>query len=179
MTRKNADYWQGYGEQAARSHEKEAERAARAALDRAALDAIPNLADLANEVARHLAHDHGRKQIILARSPHIFGSMDAAELGAASARELAARELKELGIEVGDADPVQLLDAHHAGRQFARGVTPMSGGPILGGKPADMFNPLGSASDAREGGSCVDKYLAGASDARESDSLLDKYLAGD
>jgi hypothetical protein len=146
---KNSDYWQGYNEAAARRAAKDA---------RAAVDAMPNFADLANEVARQLGRDNVRKQRIFARSPHIFGGMDASELGQASSRELALRELKELGINIGeDDDPEKMLDMHHAGRAFARDRTPGSGGPILGGKPSAIFNP--SASDGHEGGSFVDKYL--------------------
>lgn len=112
---------------------------------RAALDAHPNFHDLASEVAKALGRDAGRKQRILQRSAYVFASMDAEEISQASSRELAARELKELGIEVGDGDPVQLLDAHHAGRQYARN----NGNKLIGG----------SASDAREGPSWLDKYL--------------------
>jgi hypothetical protein len=46
--------------------------------------------------------------------------MDAEQIGQASSRELAMRELKELGIDCGDNDPVAMLDAHHAGRAYAR-----------------------------------------------------------
>jgi hypothetical protein len=53
------------------------------------------------------------------RSPYVFAAMDAGELLQASSHELAARELKELGIEAGDNDPLAILDAHHAGRTYA------------------------------------------------------------
>lgn len=132
------DYIDGANEERARIAARDARRAA--------LDAHPSLPDLASEVAKHLGRDHGRKQRILQRSPHVFAAMDADEVGQASSRELAARELKDLGIDVGDSDPVQLLDAHHAGRQWAR----------------DQMSAGGrrSASDAREGGeSFLSKYL--------------------
>jgi len=140
MTTKNEAYWEGYRAESARQTAKSA---------RAAVDAMPDLAALAREVARDLARDQGIKQRIFARSPGVFSGMDAAELGAASSRELAARELKVLGIEVGDGDPVQLLDAHHAGRQWMRDQ--MTGGE----------RRQGSASDARDGGSFIDKFFAG------------------
>ena len=111
MTTKNADYWAGYNAEATRRAAKDA---------RAAVDAMPDLHKLASEVAKALGRDAGRKQRILQRSPYVFASMDAEEMSQASSRELAARELKELGIEVGDGDPVQLLDAHHAGRMHER-----------------------------------------------------------
>jgi hypothetical protein len=87
---------------------------------RATLDAHLSLHDIARVVGRQLGRDNESRQRILARSPYVFGSMDAAELTTASARELAARELSELGIDCADNDPVALLDAHHAGRQYAR-----------------------------------------------------------
>lgn len=74
----------------------------------------------AQEVARNLRRDEAVKARILAHSPHLAYAIDAAELAGMSARELASRELKELGIEPGDNDPVALLDAHHAGREAAR-----------------------------------------------------------
>jgi hypothetical protein len=137
MTRKNADYWVGYNAEAARRAAKDA---------RAAVDAMPDLHELASEVAKALGRDAGRKQNIVQRSPHIFASMDAEELSQASSRELAARELKELGIEFGDGDPVQLLDAHHAGRQYAR-----NGNQLIGA----------SANDAGENPTFLDKYING------------------
>jgi hypothetical protein len=137
MTTKSEAYWAGYNEAVARS-------AAKAA--RSAVDAMPDLSALAREVARDLGRDQGAKQRIFARSPGVFSGMDAQELGQASPRELAARELKELGIEVGDCDPVQLLDAHHAGREYAR-----NGNKLMGG----------SASDSVETASFLDKYING------------------
>lgn len=84
------------------------------------------VSDIARQVADHLGRDNGRKQRIFQRSPHVFAAMDAEELGTASARELAMRELQEVGFDCGDNDPVAILDALHAGRQFER----------LGGLPA-------------------------------------------
>jgi hypothetical protein len=139
-TRKSEAYWEGYREQAAKSAAKRA---------RAAMDAVPDLAALVRDIARDVGRDQGIKRRIFARSPGVFSSMDAAELGAASSRELAARELKELGIEVGDGDPVQLLDVHHAGRDYAR-----NGGRSI----------AGSASDAAPSSAAqriIDKYLEG------------------
>ena len=78
-------------------------------------------AELAKQVSKGLGRDNARKQRILARSPGAFAGMDSAEYASMSSRELAARELKELGISVGqDDDPEKMLDMHHAGRQWAR-----------------------------------------------------------
>lgn len=130
MTKQSAAYWEGRNAEAARIAAKERARAA--------LDAHPNLAAIAREVGEHLTRDQGRKQRIWQRSPHVFAAMDAEELGTASARELAARELKEVGIDCGDNDPVALLDSHHAGRQYARD----------GGKrPAGMDSAVETALD--------------------------------
>ncbi|HEX3915535.1 MAG TPA: hypothetical protein VHW71_18705 [Steroidobacteraceae bacterium] len=105
---------------------------------RAALDANLGMHDIARVVGEQLSRDNASRQRILARSPYVFGSMDAAEVTTASSRELALRELKELGIEdCADNDPVALLDAHHAGRQFARD----------GGKRAGMDSAGESAAD--------------------------------
>ncbi|MHB8811690.1 MAG: hypothetical protein ACYDAE_00305 [Steroidobacteraceae bacterium] len=117
------------------------------------------IAEQARQVAKSLRRDDAIKRRILYRSPHLLSTMDASELQTASARELAARELKELGVEVGDGDPIQLLDMHHAGRKFARDRDhgPGTAFPIMGGKPAEIFNP--TARDASEP-SLVDKYLS-------------------
>jgi hypothetical protein len=136
MTTKSEAYWQGYREQAARSAAKERSRAAQ--------DEHPGLHDIARQVSEHLGRDQGRKQRIFQRSPHVFAAMDAEELATASARELASRELTELGIDCGDGDPVQLLDMHHAGRQYARD----------GGKrPSSMDSAPSGANPS------LDKYL--------------------
>lgn len=105
---KSREYWEGWDAEIRRQ---------RAAADRAA---GTDYADLAAAVGRQLGRDRAHKERIVARSPGVFAAMDTEELGAASSRELAARELRELGIEVGDNDPVALLDAHHSGRDFAR-----------------------------------------------------------
>ena len=62
--------------------------------------------------------------------------MDAEQLGQASSRELATRELKELGIDCGDNDPVAMLDAHHAGRAYARDGGRAPGGMDSAGNSA-------------------------------------------
>jgi hypothetical protein len=130
---KSADYWEGRRQEDARIAARDAARGA--------LDAQPSVADIAKEVAKNLGRDQGRKQRIFQRSPHIFAAMDAEEVAQASSRELAMRELQELGIDCGDNDPVAILDAHHAGRQYARD----------GGKrPAGMDSA---------GESIVDRYL--------------------
>ncbi len=128
---KNADYWDGFHSSAARS------------------------------VARHLRRDDAIKQRILSRSPQLVYSMDAEEVAQASSSELALRELKELGLDPGEHDPIAILEAHHHGRQFARDQLANAGG-IKGGR--EGFNRLkggaGGASDASEGAdSFVDKYL--------------------
>jgi hypothetical protein len=126
---------------------RNAEDARIAARDRrrAALDAHPSVADLAKEVAKNLGRDQGRKQRILQRSPHVFAAMDAEEVAQASSRELAMRELKELGIDCGDNDPVAILETHHAGRQYARD----------GGRSAGMDSAAASAITSK----FLDKYL--------------------
>lgn len=133
---------------------------------RAALDArIPNLADIAREVGKQLGRDNGQKQRIWQRSPHIFAAMDAGELGQASARELAQRELKELGIDCGDHDPVAILDAHHGGRQFARDGQQIPGNRLAGGNevaiPGNKLlgNGMDSAGASRIRAAFLDKYL--------------------
>jgi hypothetical protein len=139
---KNADYWIGYHEEAARQVRP------------------GNFESLAQTVARALGRDNGRKQKIFERSPGVFSSMDAEELGRMSSTEMAARELKALGVDPGENDPVAILDAHHAGRQFARDYQ-IPGGHLTGGNriQGNNGNKLigGSASDSAE--SFVDKYL--------------------
>jgi hypothetical protein len=152
MTTKSAAYWEGRNAEAARIAFRERARSA--------LDAHPNLSDLASEVAKQLGRDNAIKQRIFARSPGVFSAMDAEEFGRASSVELAARELKELGIEPGDNDPLAILDAHHAGRQFARdylipGNTLTGGNRIAGNNGNKLIG--GSASDSAD--SFVDKYL--------------------
>lgn len=145
---KNADYWDGFDAEARRS----AMRGSRGALD---------AHDLATEVAKQFGRDNARKQRILARSPHLAYALDAGEFEGMSALELAMRELKEIGHDPGQNDPIAILDAHHAGRKHARDQL-ANIGSVKGG--AASFNRLiggaGGASDAREGGkSIVDKYL--------------------
>ncbi len=105
-----------------------------------------NYAELAAQVGKALGRDNSKKQRIVQRSPHIFGAMDAGELEQASARELATRELKELGVEAGDNDPTALLDAHHAGREFER-------------KRAGGGRPRWAQDSASGGDSFIDRYL--------------------
>jgi hypothetical protein len=104
--RKDAAYWEGYRAEAARIAAREAARSHGHATD-------------AEDVMHHLRHDEAVKGRILARSPRLY-AIDAEELGTMSATELATRELRELGITPKNSDPVELLDAHHAGRQYAR-----------------------------------------------------------
>lgn len=128
MTKKSADYWEGYNAEVARNRR-------------------PSFESLAQQVARAFGRDNGRKQKIFERSPGVFTGMDAEEFGRSSSVELAARELKALGIDPGDNDPLAILDAHHAGRQFARDYQ-MTGGN----------RSTGSASDSA-GDSFIDKYI--------------------
>jgi hypothetical protein len=128
------DYWTAEAE-AARL------RASRGA--GAAFDARPDIANIAREVSKQLGRDNAHKQRIVARSPHVFSSMDAEEVGQSSSIELAVRELKALGIDPGENDPVAILDAHHAGRQYVRGA-----------------GSRGSASDSAESGA-LDRFLDG------------------
>jgi hypothetical protein len=147
-------YIDAYNAEAARLAKQNAAYKARA------LDGHPNLANIAREVGRHLGRDQAHRQRILQRSPYVFAAMDATEVATASARELAARELKELGIDCGDNDPVQLLDAHHSGRQFARDQQ-IPGNRLVGGnKVAIPGNKLlGDHSMDSSGSSTLDKYL--------------------
>jgi len=82
--------------------------------------AMDQYAELAAKVGKQLGRDRAAKERIVTRSPSVFFSMDAGEYAAASATELATRELSALGITARNSDPVELLDAHHAGRDFAR-----------------------------------------------------------
>jgi hypothetical protein len=129
MSRKSDAYWAGYDAEAAR------------------IGRTGNLEQLAATVSRQFARDESRKTRILQRSPYVFAAVDAEELSQASSRELATRELKELGIEAGANDPLAILDAHHAGRAYARGRNRLVGG----GHP-------GSAQDASED-NFMNRYL--------------------
>ncbi len=82
--------------------------------------AMDQYAELAATVGKQLGRDRASKERIVARSPYAFDGMDAGEYAGASAAELAQRELKALGITPKNSDPIELLDAHHAGRDFAR-----------------------------------------------------------
>jgi hypothetical protein len=144
MTRKSAAYWEGRNAEAARL----------------GLGHTHSVADLAQQVALAIGRDEARKRVIYARSPGVFAAMDGNELGEASSVELAMRELKALGIDSGDNDPLAILDAHHAGRQFARDYQ-IPGGRLTGGNriAGNNGNKLigGSASDSAD--NFVDKYL--------------------
>jgi hypothetical protein len=156
---KNADYWEGRRAEAARLEALETARLARRVARGAALDAA--------EMARFIGRDNAIKQRIVQRNPWFFAAMDTEELGAASSRQLAERELKELGIEVGDNDPVALLDAHHAGRAFvrARGTRDLNPNDVLGGiiggwPAAERLKGVERPSSAQDGGETyLDKYL--------------------
>lgn len=143
MTTKSAAYWEG--------RRAEAERLA------AGNGRSPSVAELAQQVALAINRDEGRKRALVARSPGVFAAMDGNQLGEASSIELAMRELKALGIEPGDNDPLAILDAHHMGRKFARDSDlHIPGNRLAGGNtlPGAGGTPLvGSARDAREGGS--------------------------
>jgi hypothetical protein len=129
------------------------------------------LTNIARAVAQQLGRDNVRKQRILQRSPHVFAAMDAQELGQASGRELAVKELRELGIEISaDDDPVRMLDMHHAGRKYAADfkipgnrltggntIAGNNGSPIIGSQGAGTGTQ--EARDSRESGSFVDRYL--------------------
>jgi hypothetical protein len=139
MTRKSSDYWAGYDAETAR------------------IGARPgHFESLAQQVSRALGRDEGRKARILQRSPHVFAAMDAEELGQASSRELATRELRELDIDPGDNDPLALLDAHHGGRKFARD-TLLNAGAVKGG--AASFNRLIGGAGAQDSAEdFIDRY---------------------
>jgi hypothetical protein len=125
---------------------------------------MTNFADLATQVAKQFRRDEARKQRILARSPQLGYALDAAEFARMSSKELAERELKELGISAGDSDPEAILDAHHAGRKWARDYQ-IPGNRLTGGNTIQGNNGIelkgGSASDAHEGGSFIDRYIVG------------------
>lgn len=96
--------------------------------------------ELAAQVGKQLGRDRAAKERIVSRSPFAFSGLDAAEFAGASAAELAKRELAALGIKPdGRSVEEQLLDAHHAGRDFAR----------RGGRTGSMDGTT----------SIVDKYL--------------------
>lgn len=161
-----AAYWEGRD---AEERRLTAKGAARKAMD---------LHDLAATVHQSLRRDNARRERILARSPHLASVMDAVELAQASSHELAVRELKELGIDGAGNDPVALLDAHHAGREWVRN----GGIRILGGTGARLLGGAApstaqfSAQDSA-GDSFMTRYLAGKDAADPvGESFLDKYL---
>jgi hypothetical protein len=165
--RKSAAYWEGYNAEAAR-HGRPVD-----------------FASLAQSVASALVRDNGRKQRIVARSPGIFSSMDAKEFGEASSTELARRELKALGIDPGDNDPLMILDAHHAGRKHARDYE-IPGGRLVGGNTiqgggSPMIGTPGAgagtqeAHDASEGARKIREMFEGK--AHDADESLTEKLA--
>lgn len=116
----------------------------------------------AERIAKMFARDDARKRRILARSPHLAYGLDAVALDEMSSRELAERELKELGVEVGENDdPVKLLDVHHAGRHHARSQFELLGYPYSPPMLRDEIEQTKGGSQAMDcaGGSFVDKYL--------------------
>lgn len=149
------------------------------------------MSEIVRDVSKSLMKDQARKQRIFQRSPNVFSAMDAEALATASARELATRELKDLGIDCGDGDPVQLLDMHHAGRAYARDQQ-IPGNRLAGGNkvaiPGEKL--LGEGMDSA--GDYIDRYLQGrtdhAQDAREriaakfldasGGTHVDRYLQG-
>lgn len=112
MPERSAAYWEGMRAEEKRLAERDAARAY--AADAAA-------------IARNLRRDEAVKQRILARSPALAFAIDAVEAAGMSAAELATRELKDLGITPKNSDPVELLDAHHAGREHARNLLAAQG----------------------------------------------------
>ena len=108
--------------------------------------------------------DVALKSRILQRSPRLAYSLDEQQLGEASGRELAAKELRELGIEIGDSDdPIKIADAYHLGRAHAARDFDIPGNKLVGGNtvPGGGAPLLGSSShDAADGG-FVGRYLQG------------------
>ena len=102
---------------------------------RAALDAHPNLADIVSEVARQVGRNQGANSTSYTLAAHL-AAHGCGEVAQASSREFATRELKELGIDCGDNDPVAMLDAHHAGRAYARDGGRAPGGMDSAGNSA-------------------------------------------
>jgi hypothetical protein len=150
MTSKTAAYWEGWDKEAARKGRNPLENLS-----------VP---EIAQRVASSLARDEGRKRAIYARSPDVFSGMDGNEFGEASSVSLAIRELKALGIDHGENDPLAILDAHHAGRKFARDSGIIGGfSGIKGGREAAQRliggegEGGGSASDSADSGSLADK----------------------
>ncbi len=150
MISKNAAYWEGYNAEAAR------------------LSRPGQFESLAQSVARALGRDNGRKQKIFARSPGVFAAMDAEELGRMSSAEMAARELKALGIDPGENDPVAILDAHHSGRQFARDYL-IPGNRLTGG----------NRIQGNDGNKLIGSGEHGTQEAHDSaENAIDRYIRG-
>jgi hypothetical protein len=167
---KSPAYWEGHAAETRRIAAKDAVRAV--------LDAHPNVSDLAQEVGRQFARDNARKQGIIARSPHLARAVDAEELAGMSSRELAEREISELGIKPdGRSVEEQLLDAHHAGRDFVRNGGILGGmGAMKGGEAAGR-RLIGGASDAADAPTFMSMYLGGMDSAETAgESFLDNYL---
>lgn len=168
MTRKSDDYYIGRG--------MEDERRSAKASASAASDAHPTVVDLATSVMKQLRRDDARKQEILQRSPHLGHALDAETYQGMSARELAQRELSELGVEPdGRSVEEQLLDAHHRGRAYARGER-IPGNKLKGGNEVAMPGNklIGSANDSA-GDSFIDHYLNGTQQETH-ESAIDAYL---
>jgi len=95
-------------------------------------------------VARFMRRDEAHKQRIASQFPYLVQAMDATELAAASASELAIKVLASLGLKVPtDGDPIVALDYYLTGRQQA---TDYAAGRRTG---------VGSASDAAESGAAA------------------------
>jgi hypothetical protein len=111
----------------------------------------PTITELAHMTMKSMGAENARKRQILQRSPHLAYGMDAAAFAGMSSRDLATRELKELGITPGDNDdPEMMLNMHHAGRQWARG---MKGGEAAAG------GLIGGSAQDSASGSFLSKYL--------------------
>jgi hypothetical protein len=75
--------------------------------------------EIAEQVARILSRDEGRKKRVLADCAHLGIAMDAAD-SAESSQEAAACVIKGLGLKIGgDSDAVEVLDFYLAGRRHA------------------------------------------------------------
>ncbi len=121
------------------------------------------LEEIARQAAENIVRDNARRERILARSPGVFSGMDADELAETPARELAARELRELKITP-DSRSVeeQLLDAHHAGRAHARNLLEAQGLKFAGDGHRRSFS--GARTDGMD---------------FACDTFIDKYIQGD
>jgi hypothetical protein len=94
-----------------------------------------NFAELAAQVALHLGKDDAVKTAIVARSPDIFYSFDAAELGSMSAHETAVEVLKKRGVRLNSGeDGVRALELFNQGMDLGRAGARFGG---VGGWAAD------------------------------------------